>query len=65
MITKYKTPLGQNRWSGRILELQNEAKRTRTNRSSGILYREGRGGTVYSATHSNNKTTSNNVPRWG
>lgn len=46
-VSKYKTPLGQNKWSGRILELQNEAKRTKTNRSAGILYREGRGGTVY------------------
>lgn len=47
MITKYKTPLGQNKFSGRIKELQAEVTRARTNRSVGVLYREGRGGTVY------------------
>lgn len=46
-FTKYKTPLGQNRWSGRIKELQAEVRTVRTNRSVGLLYREGRGGTVY------------------
>lgn len=47
MKTKYKEPLGNNKFSGRIKELQHEVTRARTNRSVGVLYREGRGGTVY------------------